>query len=166
MSIIKTIVEKILSKVEVSRDAHHYSITSKFSSPKDALMNDILAEITSTYRDEVERPEDFGKERREWAAQQEVAKAELTRDRKLMELDLATKRDTLEQAIRIETDEQKRSLMQTAVENVTLKEKITYLEKELEFHRGLSKDSTTAVNETLRTAFQNQPSVTVQATTK
>lgn len=125
-------------------------------------MMEIRQTISEQYREEVEKLEQLGAQRRQFEADKEVSQAELASDRKLMEIDLATKRDTLEAAIKMETDEEKRKLMQTAVENVALKEKIEYLQNELAFHREMSKDSSKAVNDTLRTAFQNPAKVVIE----
>lgn len=162
MSLLKTIVEKIVSNVETIQSTHSDLMSVRFSSPKETLTMKIYQTISEQYRDEVEKLEKLAAERRQFETDKEVSKAELARDRKLMELDLATKRDTLEMAIKIETDEEKRKLMQTAVENVTLKEKIDYLQNELSFYREMSKDSSKAVNDTLRTAFQNPAKVVIE----
>lgn len=162
MSLLRTIVEKIVSKVEITQSLDRFTAQARFTSPKDALITEIYHTISEQYREEVEKLEQQAAERRQFEADKEIAKAELARDRKLMELDLATKRDTLETAIKMETDEEKRKLMQTAVENVALKEKVDYLQNELSFYREMSKDSSKAVNDTLRTAFQNPAKVVIE----
>lgn len=161
-NIIHTILEKLQGNLEATLNHYDRGYSIRFKADDPAVFKLLLADaVTKTCQAEIKELETMEGKRREWETQNSIAKAELARDRKLMELDLATKRGLLAQAIKVETDEEKRALMQTAVENVALKEKIAYLEGELSFYRNMARESSSAVNETLKTAFTNQPAVTI-----
>lgn len=158
--ILKTLIERIVDKSEVRVDrdlmSHHVHIDDKM-----ALKLALYEEISTNFAKEVSELETLAAQKRAWETEFAVKQAEQEKREKLHEIEFATKRDTLEAAIRMETDEDKRKMMQTGVENIALQEKVKYLEGELKFYRDMAKDSTSAVNETLKTAFQNKPMVTI-----
>lgn len=176
MSFIQTLVDHILKNAEVKVSESYYDMQLHMKlRPEDHIraylseqFHDEFAHLNSLAEDRAKFEEQKLEHDRLLAAKYkhltldfEVKERELQRDQKIGEIKLTEKLATLELALDQETDDQKKMNMQTAVENIALKDKIAYLETELTFARKMSSDVVGGMTDTLKTAFQNQPTVTV-----
>lgn len=160
MQFIDKLIEKILKKTEVTVYQDHQSLAYKVHTnfgAKEILKNQLLED----FKEEFEKLEVQDKKRVEFENYKEIEKLKLEKERQEIEINLKSKQAVLEQSIRLETDADKQAMMKIGLENVELKKRIEYLEVELKYARESASNANTAVNETLKTAFKNQPQITV-----
>lgn len=158
MTFIESLIDKVLKNSEVKRVDNFSTMGFELRLKPEDHLRQMLRDDFAT---EFERLESLAKERKEFELEKEILLKQVEKERKVMEIELKSQADVLEKAIRLETDADRKVLMEVAVENTALKEKVKFLEAELETARKTSKTAVDSLAETLKTAFQHQPQVTI-----
>lgn len=167
---MKNIIDKILDRLKggviIKSYEDQINMEKCLKADPETLTRWVLERhIKEELYDEIEelekRERDIIKRENEIKNTLEIKEKELEHKGKMAEMEVDNLKKTLEASIRAETDEDKKEIMKTGLENIQLKEKITFLEEALKEAKISADRANNSLADTLKTAFSNQPNVVI-----